>query len=168
MRSTCVLRGLFCLSRSIISYPRMCKHVSVCVFNIFSIHTKLGAARAQGEERPHPQDHSLAARGGLQEGRREETGAGVCVYMYTRAEAFNFHLKFIVVVCFHVTPLHHPPPVQVIHHCNSVREQVAFLVPTTEGQMEKAIGMLLSFDRMGHGKEGDLKFVFQSENVLNT
>jgi hypothetical protein len=60
------------------------------------------------------------------------------------------------------------PPQKVVHRCATVREQVAFLVPTTERQMNQAVGMLLSFDRMGHGKEGDLKFVFESEDVLNT
>jgi hypothetical protein len=52
-----------------------------------------------------------------------------------------------------------------IHECGKLEEKIAYIIPTKEVTMDKLVGYLLSFDRMGYGATGDLKFVFESKEA---
>jgi len=55
-----------------------------------------------------------------------------------------------------------------LHECGKIQKQVAYLVPATPRSLERAIAMLVSFERMGYGAYGDIKFIFDDEQTVAT
>lgn len=54
-----------------------------------------------------------------------------------------------------------------LHECGKTQEMVAYIIPTKEVPLEISVGYLISFDRMGYNDQGDLKFVFETQEALN-